>query len=132
MQQKIIFIGLVILIVLFGTVGLGVFYFGRGKKIKVASNAVKINFPCEQGKTVYEVLKKGRLVQLRKNEQGGDEVYSIFGLKPNEAQQWVWYLNGRKANIASWQYQCQDKEKITWTIEIVNYETPFLVKTEVY
>ena len=106
-----------VFLVLLGTIGLGVFYLKGGKGIKVASQAVKINYLCEKDKTVYEMLKKGRQVQLRKNEQGGDEVWSIFGLKPSSAQEWVWYLNGRKTKALPWKYQCQDKEKVTWTIE---------------
>ncbi len=116
MRKKIVKIFIVLILVFLGTAGLGIFYWKSRPKTHLPNNSIKINDVCEPGKTAYDILKQGRSVKLGKTKEGGDEVYSIFGLKIEARQKWVTYANGIKIGVEPWQYQCQGKEALMWTV----------------
>ena len=76
-------------------------------------------YPCEKGKTVFELLEKkvsGQVVT--KDYSFGKLVEAIDGLKGGQdGKYWLYFVGEKSATISADAYHCQGSESVEWRFE---------------
>jgi hypothetical protein len=68
------------------------------------------------GKTALELLEAGHRVE-KKSSSIGSFVESIDGIKNSRDQFWLYYVNGKKPDVASDRYPTRAGDTIEWKFE---------------
>ena len=69
-----------------------------------------------EGKTALELLEAKHRVE-KKTSSAGSFVEAIDGIKNRSDQFWLYYVNGRKPDVASDRYFTTSKDAIEWHFE---------------
>lgn len=107
------------IIIIFFSVGV---YFYSPKDIRPAPEPIGLSYVAEKETTVYDFMDKlrneGKINFTEKNYTGiGKFIESINGVKGHGEQNWIYYVNGKKAQIGVSNYKLKPGDVVSWKYE---------------
>lgn len=111
----------VVLVVLLGGVGGGVWYRqAHTNHLQTVTNAqhqvTEVSYHGENNANALTLLKKYAQVQT-KHYSFGDMVTSINGIAGNGPKYWTFYVNGKEASVGAGSYTTKSSDTIAWKLQ---------------
>ena len=89
-------------------------------KVSVVTNAqhqaTLLSYQGESGQNALALLEKHASVQT-KHYSFGDMVTSIDGTPGTGSKYWIFYVNGKEANVGPGSYITKDTDTLTWKLQ---------------
>ncbi|HNW71761.1 MAG TPA: DUF4430 domain-containing protein [Candidatus Paceibacterota bacterium] len=95
---------------------------GRTQTAILEINKIKYTGEIKNGESIYSFMnslrEKEKITFIEKNYSGmGAFVEEINGIKNNGEKNWIYYVNGKKANIGISNYKINSGDTVSWVYE---------------
>lgn len=77
----------------------------------------EVSYQGQEGKNALELLKDNAEVVTKKDPNLGEYVVSINGEDGGGKKYWLYYVDGKQANVGAGEYQTKNGETIDWKLE---------------
>ncbi|OGL25046.1 hypothetical protein A3A68_01090 [Candidatus Saccharibacteria bacterium RIFCSPLOWO2_01_FULL_48_13] len=77
---------------------------------------MQISYQGEDGKTVLDLLKENAKVET-KSSSLGEYVVSINGDDGDGTKYWLFYVNGKEANVGAGAYATKSGDTVVWKLQ---------------
>jgi len=85
----------------------------NGTVASATTDSKLVSYKGEDGKNALELLKKAAKVEYEDSANGAF-VSSINGIKNSDKEYWIFYLDGKMAEVASDKYTTKSTDTIEW------------------
>lgn len=84
--------------------------------VQVGQNGELVSYQGVEGRTALDLLKSHAQVETETSSLG-ELVVSINGVKSTDSKFWLYYVNGKQAEVGAGSYQTKSGETIEWRLE---------------
>ncbi len=86
------------------------------RTVRAVQPTTSLTYSGQDGKTALELLKHRASVQTKKSSLG-EYVVSINGSSGAGKKYWIFYVNGKEAQVGAGAYTTHDSDTIQWRLQ---------------
>jgi len=86
------------------------------EEVIASEQKLVVSYNCEQGKSVFDVLKNKETVESS-DGSFGKFVSGINGVSQGNGKYWLYSVDGQEATVGASDYICKGGENITWELK---------------